>query len=693
MTHGCRRGLRPLITPLIAVLATGLAAALSLGAGRAMAQDTAHAAHPPLADTIPAPRPRAPNDTLVPTFTDTTTRNRPGELPSVAPPPFHLDSGEIDSLALDTLRRAIHRDSMRARAVADSMQNAVNCAGGIISAIDVRPQPPYFGYPANSRLASFIRQASRWHSTTRGPIIRRFLALRVGDRCVEERRVESERLLRAQPFIQSAHIAAFADGQGGVRLDVYTVDELAGEVQVGIRSPAPFINAVTLGNGNLLGNAMRVTGDWSHTPNYPDQFGGEFADFQTFGHPWVFDASAQRAHVGGDLDASMSHPYFVDLQQIGWRVAGGSDHDYFQFRTPNDAYSPTLDVERVYANAGGLFRIGNPSAGRVNTGDTTARRINRLALVGVAVSHERDGIGGGPVLITPTGLQHDTTAATANELAGHFGAHTEDRLNLLLGLRAVRYITVVGMDALLGEQDIPLGGQFSAVAGRSVGLLGSDSRDLFLSGRLDLAAGSRNSIVRGGVESEARRDEATGRWDGLITSGRAAWYIKAGLARTLIFSTDIGYGQRVRTPFQLALGDPDGGVPGYLGTNVAGAARGVGRAEYRTLFRPPTHFLRTAATWGLAGFADAGRVWAGDIPFGTTSPTVASAGVGLLVGIPRASRSLWRVDLAQPLIAQPRAGLEVRVSYSSAARVWWTEPPDVTRSREKTVTPGLFSYP
>jgi hypothetical protein len=86
-------------------------------------------------------------------------------------------------------------------------------------------------------------------------------------------------------------------------------------------------------------------------------------------------------------------------------------------------------------------------------------------------------------------------------------------------------------------------------------------------------------------------------------------------------------------------------------------------------------------------------VWAGDIPFGTTSPTVASAGAGLLVGVPRASRSLWRVDVAEPLVAQPRAGLEVRVSYSSAARVWWTESPDVTRSRERTVTPGLFSYP
>jgi hypothetical protein len=596
-------------------------------------------------------------------------------------------------LALDTLRRAVHRDSVRAVTVRDSMQSAINCSGRQITSIDIRPQPPYLGVAADPRLEKFLQRASRWHSTTRGAIIRHFLALRVGDMCVEERRVESERLLRAQPFIQSAHIAAFPDGPYGVRLDVFTVDELAGEIQIGVGAPAPYINALRLGNGNLLGNAMRVSADWARTPGYPDRVAGEFGDFQTFGHPWVFDASAQRDHVGGDIDASMSHPYFVDLQQIGWRVAAGSDHDYFEFRYPTAVYAPTLDVERVYANAGGLFRIGNPSSGRVNTGFGQPKRTNRLAVVGLAVSHERDDIGGGPVLITPTGLQRDTTAATAGQFAGRFGPHTEDRVNALFGVRAVSYITVRGFDALLGEQDIPLGGQFSTVIGRSVGVLGSGARDIFFSGRLDLAAGSRSSIIRGGVQTEARRDEATGRWDGLITSGRAAWYIKAGLAHTFIISSDVAYGQRVRVPFQLSLGDPDGGVPGYLGSNVAGAARTVERAEYRTLFRPPVRFLRTAATWGLAGFVDGGRVWSGDVPFGTTSPTVASAGVGLLVGIPRASRQLWRLDLAAPIIREPRAGWELRVSSTSAARAWWTESPDVTRSRERTVAPSLFSYP
>jgi hypothetical protein len=679
-----------------------LAFGLAVWATPSAAQDSAHVNRPaPVAsDTVP----RAANDTIPRPTHDTphaiirdTTRGIARDSTrdtTTAGGPIHIvvDTTHVDSLALDTLRRAVHRDSIRAVAVRDSTQSAINCGGRRITAIAIRPQPPYLGFP-DSRVASFMRRVSLFHATTRGSVIRRFLALRVGDMCVEERRTESERLLRAQPFIQSAHIAAFPDGPDGVRLDVFTIDELAGEIGIGVGGPSPFVDQVRLGNGNLFGDAIRVAAVWARTPGYHDRIGGEFDDFQTFGHPWVLDASAHVDHVGGDIDASMSHPYFLDLQQFGWRVAGGSDHDYFQFRTPTSLFAPTLDVEREYANAGGLFRIGNPSPRGQNPGLGSTNRYSRLALVGAAISHETDGIGGGPVLLTSAGPVPDTTAATKSQFARHFGSHTEDRVNALFGVRSVDYITVRGFDALLGEQDVPLGGQFSAVVGRGLPWLGPDARDIFVSGRLDLAAGTRSSIVRGGFETEARRDERTGRWDGLITSGRAAWYVKAGLAHTFTFSTDAAFGQRVRVPFQLALGDPDGGVRGYLGSNIAGAARAVGRAEYRTLVRPPMRVLRSIATWAVAGFVDGGRVWSGDIPFGVTSPTVASAGVGLLVGIPAASRQLWRVDLAMPLVRQPRAGLELRVSSTSAARTWWTEPPDVTRSRERTVTPSLFSYP
>src|SRR4029077_7706977 len=96
MTHGCRRGL----APLIVALATMLAAGLVVAAGPALAQDTTRARHPRPDSLHPVP-PQAPSDTLVPNFTDTTTRERQGAVP----PPFHLDSSNVDSLPPATLDR------------------------------------------------------------------------------------------------------------------------------------------------------------------------------------------------------------------------------------------------------------------------------------------------------------------------------------------------------------------------------------------------------------------------------------------------------------------------------------------------------------------------------------------------------------------------------------------------------------
>ena len=51
--------------------------------------------------------------------------------------------------------------------------------------------------------------------------------LKEGDTCNELRRAESERILRAQPFIADATVNVLPDTSGGVILDVRTTDELA----------------------------------------------------------------------------------------------------------------------------------------------------------------------------------------------------------------------------------------------------------------------------------------------------------------------------------------------------------------------------------------------------------------------------------------------------------------------------------
>ena len=65
------------------------------------------------------------------------------------------------------------------------------------------------------------------HVTTKPELIRRFLLLDEGRPCSELRRAESERILRAQPFLADASVLAFPNDKGGVDLEVRTIDVLS----------------------------------------------------------------------------------------------------------------------------------------------------------------------------------------------------------------------------------------------------------------------------------------------------------------------------------------------------------------------------------------------------------------------------------------------------------------------------------
>jgi outer membrane protein assembly factor BamA len=124
--------------------------------------------------------------------------------------------------------------------------------------ITVRPQQPFVGAATDPRLARLIHLVYQLHTTTRISVIRRFLALKPGDVCVEARRAESERLLRAQPFLQSARITAYADGTDEVRLDVFTVDALSGQLGIGFQRRQPLVDRLLVGSSNLFGRALDV---------------------------------------------------------------------------------------------------------------------------------------------------------------------------------------------------------------------------------------------------------------------------------------------------------------------------------------------------------------------------------------------------------------------------------------------------
>jgi len=100
-----------------------------------------------------------------------------------------------------------------------------------------------------------------------------------------------------------------------------------------------------------------------------------------------------------------------------------------------------------------------------------------------------------------------------------------------------------------------------------------------------------------------------------------------------------------------------------------------------------------AMGFALAVFADAGRLWAGDAPFGTTTPMRYSAGFSLLTAFPARSAQMWRLDVAFPNVPGRGVRLALRLTHTDATSVFWREPADVAVARERSVPASLFNWP
>jgi hypothetical protein len=288
------------------------------------------------------------------------------------------------------------------------------------------------------------------------------------------------------------------------------------------------------------------------------------------------------------------------------------------------------------------------------------------------------------VVVSDSGLVADTSGA----LGGPFPSYSNLRLSAVVGVRALSFMPARGFDALDAVQDLATGLQLGAVVGRGIPRLGARDDDIFVAADLYAGRGSATTFAVLRLEGEARAESSTRRWDSMVGSGRLAWYHKPASDHVLIASGEFGGGRRLRVPYQLRLGDSRGGVRGYAGSRLAGSARAVLRLEERwSIGRATRH-----AALGLSVFGDAGRVWAGEAPFGVDSGMKVGLGVGLLAAFPPESPRLWRLDVAVPVSADPDAGWEIRLT-SSWVRSFWQEPADVARVRAEAAASSIFGWP
>ena len=548
----------------------------------------------------------------------------------------------------------------------------VTCKGERISRIDIESNPP-FRVNGNNIWQRAGRFAARQHVTTKDWIIRRYLALQEGDVCTELRRVESERILRAQPFIADATVLAYADGNGGIVINVTTVDEVSLILGVVVTSKAPRFRSVTLGEDNLMGRAIHAEGGWKTGYGFRNEYQAKVIDYQFMGRPYQARLEGGRRPLGSDWGMETSHPFLTDLQRISWRTTAGNTVGYFEFRRPStaiDSNPVALRVERSYSDIGGVFRIGPP--------------LGRVALVGGSISFEDEKPGTQPVIISDSTVTPDTSQALMNR----YTTHQTARINGLWGVRNIHFVRVSGFDALEGTQDLRTGVEVATLVGKGVRLLRGNEQDWFGSTSLYAGAASQVAFTALEITGEGRRDQA-GNWDGILAHGRAALYMKPFNRQTFMSDLSWSGGWKQRIPFQLTFADRDGGLRGFRSTEVGGGRRLIAGVENRYLIGR----YKQLASVAVAGFAQAGKLWAGDTPFGVTTPLSVSVGFSLLAASPPQSRRTLRADFAFPVRGQSNRKPEVRFVVTDFTRMFRIEPRDVTNSRERSVPASVFSWP
>jgi hypothetical protein len=247
---------------------------------------------------------------------------------------------------------------------------------------------------------------------------------------------------------------------------------------------------------------------------------------------------------------------------------------------------------------------------------------------------------------------------------------------------------VSGFDALLGEQDVARGVQLSGTLERGLGLAGATDQSSLVSMNLYSGVGTPKSFIGLAVQGEELPAGQGGSWSNAVLSGRSAWYFKPSDGATFVASAEFSGAWHELLPLQLSLGDPVSGIRGYNGSSLAGGRRAVIRIEERQNRFATGHYSQ----WGTAFFADIGKTWAGDVPFGQTTQR-ASVGVSLLAAVPPTSRRMLRADLAVPVTGDAPKRFVLRVYAADLTRSFWRDPSDLAPVRAGAPTRPIFGWP
>ncbi len=490
----------------------------------------------------------------------------------------------------------------------------------------------------------FYRLANALHINTSEGFILREVLFSEGE-CLNPLLLEeSYRILESYPFIGTADVYPIAQPDGTYHVVIDTQDEWTTQFDLGVSFDQGLqLDRINLTEENLLGRGVRAEVFMRRRREQRDR-GFRLQEPRLFGTRTDANFGWGRTRSGDFLEQGINYPFVGEVGRFALRQVYTRQDQVFTYSAADDPdfTNVLLPYHDEWAEVSVAGRLGRPG---------------NLTLLGVGMTRERIEFQEFPDGLEIT-IENDfgntiAAPATVNDVvANQTQARSATRVNIMLGKRNLRFARLRGLDALDGELDVQLGTDLGVTVGRSIGLLSLDGvpspDDIF--GRVRLFAGHDpgSSLVFARFAAEGRRlRNGDNAWRDVIGEFDLYSYVRTERipGQTVFLRASASGGWSVEGPFQLTLGGRDA-LRGFREEHAPGARRLLFTVEDRIFVRWPWPNLLDL---GFTLFADAGRVWSGDVPYGVDSGWKGTVGFGLRFATPAGSRRGGRIDLALPL--------------------------------------------
>ncbi|MFP4622598.1 MAG: BamA/TamA family outer membrane protein [Gemmatimonadota bacterium] len=539
--------------------------------------------------------------------------------------------------------------------------------------------------------------ANKLHRRTRKEVIERELLFEVGD-CYDPLLLEdSERLLRAHDFIGRVDAYGIQQPEGGYHVVVDTEDEWSTQVDVKFDLSGQFeFEEFDIREQNLLGTG-RSLGFFYRAIEANRSYGLLYESPQLLRTRWDLEVAAGQTRAGTLLHQEVRYPFLGEAGRWAFREWFQRQDRLFDYILPPDLGVEDcgpghpncrilVPVRRKGFHVAGLRRFG---------------QRGNLTVLGAGFSFQELSYPGGDDAVSlVVGGDYQGRVPAPAPLRGRALDLTQSLRNIravvLAGKRNIQWQQRRGLDSFHGDEDVRVGAEVELAFARSIPGLETDN-DLYGSMDLYAAAGPPSLFFGTRLRADVRRDYSTEpdeyEMQDVLGEGEAFVYLQPSFLprHTLVLRAAGAAGWHMETPFQLTLGG-ERALRGWPEEGLPGGRRVVLTAEDRFYLGWP---FPDVADFGTSLFADVGRVWPGEAPYGTDSGWRAAVGFGIRANFPARGTNTFRVDAAFPV--GPDGGIgRLQLLIGVGEYLGITAPfsdPQLDRSRIPPVTGNLLHFP